>query len=236
MPREQEYDAFVLKRTDFGETDQIITVFTEQEGKLRAMVKAAKLPTSKLQPALQPLFKVKIRMAGNGSLPKIIGAQVTQSFPGFYADTNKLECWYLASELLIKAMADGSPNEPLFHLLAEYLQFVSDHDLTKEQVSTSLIQFQIKALRELGMGIKSASPDGPLWFSSHSGGFMTTDKPVDAVPVQAGEYAHFEALLLNGFGKSLEVTLSQPLARLVNQFVTYQLERELKTAQYISRS
>ncbi len=236
MSRESEYTAFVLKRTDFGETDQIITVFTEEEGKLRAMVKAAKLPTSKLQPALQPLFKVKIRMAGNSNLPKVIGAQAVQSFPGFYADTNKLECWYLASELLTKAMADGHPNVPLFQLLADYLQFVSDHELNKEQITACLIQFQIKALRELGMGIKSADNSGNLWFSSHNGGFIETDKPVDAVSVQRADYETFETLLLEDFTKSLATVVSVPLARLVNQFVTYQLERELKTAQYISRS
>ena len=129
MSREQIYTAFVLKRMDYGETDQIITLFSLEEGKLRALVKAAKLPTSKLQPMLQPLFKVSVTLVGNGGLPKVIAARALKSFPGFYQDPSKLSCWYLVSELLNKALGDGSANEALYDLVDEYLEFLDQQQL-----------------------------------------------------------------------------------------------------------
>lgn len=237
MPREQDYNAFVLKRTDFGETDQIITIFTEEEGKLRAIVKAAKLPTSKLSPALQPLFKVKVTLVGNGGLPKVIRVQVIQTYSGFYEDTAKLECWYLVSELIAKALADGSPNQALYQLLSAYLEFVSHHPLSREQLAASSIQFQIKALTALGMSIKTSLERSVLWFSPSNGGFMDNDRSVDSIPVNPADYEIFERLTKQDFSLALEINqLPVQLTRLINQFVTYQLERELKTVQYLNRS
>lgn len=236
MSREQTYTGFVLKRTDYGETDQIITLFSKEDGKLRCLVKAAKLPTSKLQPALQPLFKVSVTLAGNGGLPKVIGAQVLQTYAGFYHEHDKLKCWYLISELLIKALGDGSPNETLWELVAEYLRFLDEEDLSTAQINLSTSQFQIKAMAALGMGIKIIQDRGePVWFSISAGGFQTHDSGVDAVKVTPADYALFCQLAEQGFAAVLgQEAESAPLTRLVNQFVTYQLERELKAAQFIS--
>ena len=40
-------EAIVLRRTDFGEADRLLTVFTPERGKLRLIAKGARKPTSR---------------------------------------------------------------------------------------------------------------------------------------------------------------------------------------------
>lgn len=235
MSREQTYTAFVLKRQDYNETDQIITLFTLEEGKLRCLVKASKLPTSKLQPALQPLFKVAVTVAGNSGLPKVIRAQILQTFPNLL-DEHKLNCWYLMSELLSKALADGSPSEQLFHLAESYLQFLHDHELSTEQINLVVAQFQVKALQYLGMAMVNPGSADKMWFSNHQGGFVNNGSGADAFAVSQQDFALFQTLVRNNFEVVLNhQTDSKPLSQLINRFMTYQLERELKTAQFMNQ-
>lgn len=235
MPREQTYTAFVLKRTDFNETDQILTLFTKEDGKLRCLVKAAKLPTSKLQPALQPLFQVSVTLAGNGGLPKVINAQAQRVYAKVLEDP-KLQCWYLISELLLKGLGDGASNEPLYNLVAEYLEFLNQQDLSEAQVNLSAIQFQIKALATLGLAIQQTPAGGPIWFSLSHGGFASRDTGADAAPVIPADHELFQQLAHRDFQTVLSLAQPAPgLFRLINRFVTYQLERELKAAQFIER-
>ncbi len=235
MSREQIYTAFILKRTDYNETDQIITMFTQEEGKMRCLVKASKLPTSKLQHALQPLFKVSVTLAGNSSLPKVIRAQVQQSYPNLLEE-NKLTCWYLISELLTKALGDGSPNERLFELVENYLNFLQGNELSAEQINLSAQQFQIKALELLGMGMTLPKEANQVWFSVNQGGFIASDSGADAISVSNNDYELFQNLDHGNFDKVLDYqTSSKSLSQLINRFMSYQLERELKTAQFMNR-
>jgi len=47
-PRLLRTEAIVIKRVDFGEADKILTLYTPYMGKLRAVAKGVRRPTSKL--------------------------------------------------------------------------------------------------------------------------------------------------------------------------------------------
>src|SRR5262245_40565874 len=126
MSREKTLDCIILKKQDFNEADQIVTLFSREEGKLRCLVKAAKLPTSKLQPAVQPLFLSKVTMTGGStSLSKVIRGQAMESFGSIIADAEKLSAWFVVSELLIRGLPDGQPSPQLFDTTKHYLRFLN---------------------------------------------------------------------------------------------------------------
>lgn len=243
--RERAVDAFILKRTDYGEADQIITLFSKQEGKLRVLVKAAKLPTSKLQPLLQPLFETRVTLTGRKEatgLARVMGVQLIVAYSGILESEAKLAAWYVVAELLIRALPDSAPNEQLFFELEHYAQFLHATDLTADQVKQSVIQFQIKALASLGLGIRTAAPAGSfaatsagnadynLWFSLDRGGFVDDDS-LDAIPVQAHVFQSFSIMAEQPYSQGVELEPAQcgPLSNLVNRFVIYQLEREIRS-------
>src|SRR5947208_3391870 len=71
MPRENTYQAMILKKQAYAEADEIITFFTFEHGKVRALAKSVKSPKSKLQQKLQALFLVQVTLS-HSKFPKII--------------------------------------------------------------------------------------------------------------------------------------------------------------------
>ena len=51
----QKCEGIVLRTTDYGETNKIITLFTREWGKIGVMAKGAKKPKSRLAAITQPL-------------------------------------------------------------------------------------------------------------------------------------------------------------------------------------
>ncbi len=240
MSRERSIASFILKKQDFGEADQIVTLFSKEEGKVRALVKAAKLPTSKLQPMMQPLFQTRVTLSGNkdrAGLAKVIGVQLINAYSGILESESKLAAWYVVSELLIRSLPDSAPNEALFDELEQYALFLHETDLEPDQVKHSVIQFQIKALASLGLGIRSFASEGGenLWFSLDRGGFTAEDS-VDAIPIRREVFHSFRILADESYALGIELKIedSTPLSSLVNRFVTYQLEREIKSQQLLA--
>ncbi|HEX3100048.1 MAG TPA: DNA repair protein RecO [Patescibacteria group bacterium] len=240
--RERAIASFILKKQDFGEADQIVTLFSKEEGKVRVLVKAAKMPASKLQPMMQPLFETRVTLSGSKErtgLAKVIGVQMINNYSGILETESKLAAWYVVSELLMRALPDSEPNESLFNELENYAAFLHSAELDPSQVKQSVIQFQIKAMTTLGLGIRSfnltvAQPQN-IWFSLDRGGFTTEDS-VDAIPVRWQSFQTFKILADEPYVLTNEFSTEDfaPISGLVNRFVSYQLDREIKSQQLLA--
>src|SRR5260370_35101557 len=56
-------EAIVLRRTDFGEADRILTLFTPSYGKVRAIAKGARRTPSRLAGHLEPFTRTQLLLA-----------------------------------------------------------------------------------------------------------------------------------------------------------------------------
>lgn len=54
MSRSFTVEAIVLKRSNYGEADRLVTLFTKQRGKLTALAKGVRKPTSRKRGSLEP--------------------------------------------------------------------------------------------------------------------------------------------------------------------------------------
>lgn len=240
MSRDRTIEAFVLKKQDYNEADQIITLFSKEEGKIRALVKAANQPNSKLRPALQPLFQSRVTLtgsAGSAGLMKVIRAQAITVYAGILEEEPKLSAWYIAAELVMRSLPDSAPNELLYAILEEFARFLHQTSLDSNAVKKAITQFQIKTLDSLGLGISvpgSLENIGNLQFSLDRGGFVLTT-------TLDGQVASKEVLSTFLIWKNKNYTDGQLvsdkesdlLQKMVNRFVTYQLEREIKSQRYM---
>ncbi len=244
--RERAITCFILKKQDFSEADQIITLFSQEEGKVRALVKAAKMPTSKLQPMLQLVFQTRVTLTGSkekSGLSKVMGAQMIANYSGIMDSEAKLAAWYVVSELLMRALPDSEPNEQLFSELESYAVFLHSAVLSSSQTKQSVTQFQIKAMRALGLGIRSIVPgvnqhtqqSQNIWFSLDRGGFTTEDS-ADAIPLRWQSFQAFRSLVDEPYQVHSAISDEElePISGLVNRFVTYQLDREIKSQQMLA--
>lgn len=95
--RELRTKAIVLKRTNYGETDRILTILTPQ-GKKAAIAKAVRKEKSKLAGAVEPFSLTELNLhEGKGELLIVTGARVEKFYSNLLKDFTRLE---VASEIL----------------------------------------------------------------------------------------------------------------------------------------
>lgn len=210
MSREQKYTAIILKKQAFNEADEIITFFTREAGKVRALAKSVKLPKAKLQNALQSLFLVHLTLAGQGRLPKIISAEPKKTFSRLRHNLNSLKRAFYASELVLKFTPDGQKNEKLFVLLLELLNFL---DADNQNIDLALAKFKAGFLSSAGL---SATAHDDL-----------KDRAEQLNLTLALEACSFADLNLKTWSDIA------PLQKFLSDFIVYHLEREVKSEAFL---
>ena len=63
IPRRYTTDAIVLSRFDLGEADRVLTLITPGGGKLKAIAKGVRRPTSRLGGSLEPFAELTVALA-----------------------------------------------------------------------------------------------------------------------------------------------------------------------------
>src|SRR5215213_5054728 len=94
IPRRYTTDAIVLSRFDLGEADRVLTLITPTGGKLKAIAKGIRRPTSRLGGSLEPFAWLHLRDALEPAAT----------------------AWYLA-ELAERSLEERHAAEPLYLLL-----------------------------------------------------------------------------------------------------------------------
>ena len=70
-------DAIVLSRFDYGEADRIMTLFTPELGKFKAIAKGVRRPTSRLGGALEPLAELRVALARGRTFDVVTQVEVS---------------------------------------------------------------------------------------------------------------------------------------------------------------
>lgn len=114
--------AIVLKSRDYRDADKLITVFSEKEGKVRAVARGVKKPRSSLRACLQPFCYSSLYFHRGKELDLITQGRLTNFFGNIREDLQcTLQVVYLL-ELLDKALWDRNPFPSLFRDLLAVLE------------------------------------------------------------------------------------------------------------------
>jgi len=117
-------EAIVLSRRDFKEYDQIISVYTKDQGKLEVLARGIKKITSKNTAQLEPFSVVDIFIAKGKELDILTTVQGIEYFPLIRKDFFKsMAAGYVVS-VVDGIVQIGEKDERLYILLLEWLNFV----------------------------------------------------------------------------------------------------------------
>jgi DNA repair protein RecO (recombination protein O) len=111
---------------DFGEADRILTLYSRQHGKLRAIAKGARRPLSRLGPHLEFFSHVRLMLARGRDLDVVTGAETENAHLSIRAD---LDAYGHAShmvEILSRLTEDRQENVAAFDLLASSLRLLAE--------------------------------------------------------------------------------------------------------------
>ena len=115
-------EAVVLRHNDYGEADRFLTLYTRQQGKLRALAKGARKVTSRKAGHLEPFTHVALQLAKGRDLPIITQAETIQAHLPLRNDLMLTGHASYVLELLDRfTYEDATENPSVFRLLTETL-------------------------------------------------------------------------------------------------------------------
>ncbi len=116
--RERVYrtEAIVLRRTDFGEADRLLTVFTPERGKLRLIAKGARKPSSRKSGHVELFTRGQFLVAVGRELDIVTQAETVEPFLALREDLLRTTYAYYVADLADAFTADRDENRLLYDL------------------------------------------------------------------------------------------------------------------------
>ena len=246
IPRVYKTEAIVLRHSEFGEADKILTLYTPNMGKLRAVAKGVRKPTSKLGGHVELLTYCSLMLARGRDLDIITQGEIIDGFSPLRGDLWRIGCAFYLAELVDAFTAEGVENYPIFRLLLDAL-----HWLCQERKAELVLRyFELHLLSHLGyrpqlqecLNCKSALKPTANFFSVSGGGVLcpacADTEPVTR-PLSLNALKVLRFLQDNDFATASRLRLSPDLSReleqLLREYIRYLLERELKSTKFLHR-
>ena len=248
MSRERTFrsEAIVLRRSNFGEADRLLTLYSREFGKLRAVAKGARKPQSRKTGHVELFMRTQFLFAQGRDLPLITQAEMAQAYRPLREDLVRTTYASYVVELLDQFAPDEEKNLRLYDLLAAALAWFS----TTNNLLVAARYYELRLLTLVGfqpqlfhcVRCETAIEEQDQFFSAELGGLLcpncqTADrraKPISAAAVKVLRYLQTRdwktAQSLN-----LQRSLHTELEDLMHFYLPYHLERHLKSVDFLHR-
>lgn len=117
-------EAIVLKRSDLGEADRILTLFTPNKGKYHAIAKGTRRPVSKMAGHLDLLCRSQLQIALGRNLDIVTQAEGRENFLHLRHDLWHMTCGFYLAELVDRFVEDRTQHYDIYALLLETLRYL----------------------------------------------------------------------------------------------------------------
>jgi DNA repair protein RecO (recombination protein O) len=239
--------AIVLRHADWGETDRLVTLYTREQGKLRAVAKGARKVTSRKAGHLEPFTHVKLQLARGRSLFIVTQADTVEAYLPLRETLVMTGTASYVVELLDRFVyEDEGANPTLFRLLAETLKRLADG----EDAWLAVRYYEMRLLDFLGFRpqlFECANCSREIqaedqFFSFLLGGVICPRcghglPNLISISVDALKYLrHFQR---SSYAKSKQARptsdVQKEVETLMQGYFTYLLERELNSPGFLKR-
>lgn len=142
-------DAVVLSKLNYGDTSSIVTLYTETDGKISAIVKGGRGPKSKIGKIIDPLnhLQVIIYKKNTRDVQILSDANLISHFVNLKEDLDATKYGFAIIELVKNLTAEHELNTKLFKGLVKILNLINDK---KENPAFLFGRFLLFFLSELG--------------------------------------------------------------------------------------
>lgn len=147
--RTYKTEGIILKRTNFGEADRIITIFTKHYGKVKAIAKGVRKVKSRRAPHLELFNRASLFLSTGKNLDIITEAQVINSFSNLKRELKKIGLAFKACELVDQLTREDQVQKEVFNLLVSCFNQLNHQSKTKSLMEI-VRNFEMKLLQILG--------------------------------------------------------------------------------------
>ena len=240
-------EAVVLRHSDYGEADRLLTLYTRQLGKTRAIAKGARKIASRKAGHIEPFTHVKLQLAKGRDTLIVTQADTVDSYQPLREDLILTSHASYVMELLDRlTYEDESENSAIFRLLTETLARLA----SKSDPWLVIRYYEIRLLDHLGFrpqlfecaNCRREIKAEDQFFSFSAGGVICPRcgqglRHLHNISIEALKYLrHFQR------SSYAEVTRARPgldvqqeTETLMQEYFTYLLERELNTPGFLKK-
>lgn len=124
MEQYQHLNAVILRSRDYKEADQLLTIYTREQGKLTVQVRGVKKTNSKLRGGILLFSQAELVVTQGKGFPIVTGASTVTSFAALRSDFARMSYAGYAAELLDQVIAEGHADEALYLFMLQTLQLL----------------------------------------------------------------------------------------------------------------
>ena len=242
-PKTYKTEAIVLRHHPIGEADYLLTLYTPNRGKLRAVARGARRIKSRLGGHVEPPMRASLFMVKGQNLDSVNQAEALEGFRPLREDLNRLSQALYMLELVDAFSQEEQPNYPVYRLVLDSLR-----SLSADAPPALLPYFQMRLLDYSGFrpelrqcaeceavlepGLHSFSPSqgGVLCDSCHPPGVSILPMSLNCIKtlrfLQKETMPKAEKL-------TLELDTQTELERLLSALIRYVLDRDVKASRFL---
>ncbi|MFH0937021.1 MAG: DNA repair protein RecO [Candidatus Daviesbacteria bacterium] len=138
-------EGIIVKRSNFGEADRILTIITPYKGKITVIAKGVRRITSRRGGNVEVLNKVKLQIFKGSGMSILTEAESIETFPKIKSDLTLLSYGSHLAELSERFLPEEQPNPAAYQLLAAALDL-----LEKNPRQVFIRAYEVKLLTTLG--------------------------------------------------------------------------------------
>lgn len=244
-----ETEAIVLKQFDLGEADKIITFYTKDEGKIRAVAKKARnSKNNKISAIVLPYCYNKIKVYKSKSLDRINNVESIHRFESLRNNLEKMAYAAYFAEMVEKVGMEYHPNPELFNLLLQtFYKMIrsSTEELAKINIIFKLlflkyigVQPRINYCYECGKKYKTLQRQ---FFNVKEGGLLckncAKNKDGELKRLRQNEVDLIKKIYRSENGAldelQVDIKILNRLDELINEFIIYHLDFSLKSSDFL---
>jgi DNA repair protein RecO (recombination protein O) len=243
-------EAVVLRTWPVQESDLIVSLFTRDYGKLRAVAKAALKSRKRFGGALEPTTVARAWFVERPrqELARLDQLEIVSSPLSAPIDQARLTVLSFFAEVLDEALPEHDPQETVFRLLASVLEYTSAVQSDVIQPWMPLTYFALWMTRLMGLlpdiahctACGEALVSGSVFFNQHSDGLFCSVHRSSNAGALATDSWQLALRMLRAPASSFTNEpwprrRAQDLRRLSIQVLERHLERKLRSAQALAR-
>jgi DNA repair protein RecO (recombination protein O) len=244
--RVYQTEGIIIKRYKFGEADRLLTIFTSDCGKVRAIAKGAMRPKSKLGGNVELLTHSQLMLARGRNLDIITQAQAINTFLPIRDSLELMSCGFYLSELVDTFTEESVEDREMFDLFLNTLK-----ELCEARDGERILRyFELRLLSHLGYrpqlqrcsNCSKELQQEINYFSPAQGGALCREC---GYPDMAARTLSVNALkvlrlwLKCDFDTARRVKLNSDLTReiknVMRENVKYVLEKQLKSIEWMDK-
>lgn len=239
-------EGIVLRRHDLGETDRILTLYTRDRGKIRAVAKGVRKPSNKKAGHVELFVRADMLLAEGRTLDVLTQVEMLDAYTPLRHDLMRASYAAHIVELVDSFTEDADESRPIYGLLRDGLTWIA---LTDDLQRTARF-FELRML-DLGgyrpelfrcVVCERAIEAVDQFYSTSEGGVVCPDcaphtprlRPLSIRALKVLRY-----MQKNTINVVEQVKISPPIQaeteRLLYDVLTYHLERRLKSAVFLER-